>query len=204
MGRGLKRKRWLSWLKNYIDCRGNIISTQSGVGARDANGFHLIVKIDDDKLYGMEHGALMKIRLWKPLSILKKWLCLRQRLDDERCCCYFFWKWTADNERELPTYTWKHHLHQTSLRSWQWNQKSCQLSGLYDYVSYLKASEQDAARYELALWRKDNSSQSLSRWWCWWRCHLSLVHHVWPWGQGSYLVLSQALPSIYQVSSWPR
>jgi lipopolysaccharide export system permease protein len=28
------------------------------------------------------------------------------------------------------------------------------LSGLYDYVTYLKASEQDASRYELALWRK--------------------------------------------------
>lgn len=28
------------------------------------------------------------------------------------------------------------------------------LSGLYDYVTYLKASEQDASRYELAFWRK--------------------------------------------------
>ncbi|MGL4735562.1 MAG: LPS export ABC transporter permease LptG [Enterovibrio sp.] len=28
------------------------------------------------------------------------------------------------------------------------------LSGVYDYVQYLKASEQDASRYELAFWRK--------------------------------------------------
>ena len=28
------------------------------------------------------------------------------------------------------------------------------LEGLYEYVSYLKASEQDPSRYELAFWRK--------------------------------------------------
>ncbi|MGL5334649.1 MAG: LptF/LptG family permease, partial [Enterovibrio sp.] len=28
------------------------------------------------------------------------------------------------------------------------------LSGVYEYVQYLKASEQDASRYELAFWRK--------------------------------------------------
>ncbi len=28
------------------------------------------------------------------------------------------------------------------------------LTGVYDYVSYLKESKQDSARYELAFWRK--------------------------------------------------
>lgn len=36
------------------------------------------------------------------------------------------------------------------------------LSGLYDYVHFLKASEQDSSRYELALWRKVTQSFSIA------------------------------------------
>ena len=41
---------------------GNIISTQSGVWARDANDFIFVVKIDDEKLYGLNMWRLPTVR----------------------------------------------------------------------------------------------------------------------------------------------
>ncbi|MFA0173389.1 LptF/LptG family permease, partial [Vibrio splendidus] len=57
-------------------------------------------------------------------------------------------------KESLPTFSWETSLAPDKLAIVTVKPEELSLSGLYDYVSYLKASEQDAARYELALWRK--------------------------------------------------
>ncbi|MBF4247619.1 LptF/LptG family permease, partial [Vibrio anguillarum] len=54
----------------------------------------------------------------------------------------------------LPEYRWTTSLAPDKLAVVTVKPEELSLSGLYDYVSYLKTSEQDASRYDLALWRK--------------------------------------------------
>ncbi|MGE6473348.1 LptF/LptG family permease, partial [Serratia proteamaculans] len=57
-------------------------------------------------------------------------------------------------KQTLPEYLWTTSLAPDKLAVVTVKPEELSLSGLYDYVSYLKTSEQDASRYDLALWRK--------------------------------------------------
>ncbi|WP_117236123.1 LPS export ABC transporter permease LptG [Vibrio maerlii] len=142
-------------LRAFSISGGNIASVLSGVWARDANDFIFIGRVDDDEL-----------------RVLNMW-----RFDDEKNLdTVIFAKkvdYIGDNEwmmkdvqithmdnqqelykEELPTYRWKTSLAPDKLQVVTVKPEELALSGLYDYVTYLKASEQDASRYELAFWRK--------------------------------------------------
>ncbi|MDK9739416.1 LPS export ABC transporter permease LptG [Vibrio sp. D404a] len=134
---------------------GNIVSTRSGVWARDANDFIFIAKIDDERLYGMN---MWRFDQNKELQST----VFAEEVDYEGNNT-----WTMSDvqitsfeddvqitKESLPSYSWETSLAPDKLAIVTVKPEELSLSGLYDYVSYLKASEQDASRYELAFWRK--------------------------------------------------
>ena len=134
---------------------GNIISTQSGVWARDANDFIFIVKIDDDKLYGMNMWRFDENKALKTAIYSTEVDYVGDNVWTMKDVVVTSFENELQITKEnLPTYTWKTSLAPDKLAIVTVKPEELSLSGLYDYVSYLKASEQDAARYELALWRK--------------------------------------------------
>jgi len=134
---------------------GNIVSTRSGVWARDANDFIFIAKVDDERLYGMN---MWRFDQNKELQST----VFAEEVDYEGNNT-----WTMSDvqitsfeddvqitKESLPSYSWETSLAPDKLAIVTVKPEELSLSGLYDYVSYLKASEQDASRYELAFWRK--------------------------------------------------
>jgi len=142
-------------LRAFSTSNGAILSVRTGVWARDANDFIFIGKIENDKLYGLnmwrfdDNKQLKNIYFAEEVEYLSgnEWLMKDVQLSE------------MDNEVQLskvslPEYRWTTSLEPDKLAVVTVKPEELSLSGLYDYVSYLKASEQDASRYELAFWRK--------------------------------------------------
>ena len=142
---------------------GSIVSTRSGVWARDANDFIFIAKVDDERLYG--------INMWR-FDQDKK---LHSTIFAEQVDYDGNNTWTMSDvqitsfeddvqitKESLPAYSWETSLAPDKLAIVTVKPEELSLSGLYDYVSYLKASEQDASRYELAFWRKVTQPLSIA------------------------------------------
>lgn len=134
---------------------GSIVSVRSGVWARDVNDFIFIGKIDDNKLYGLNmwrfdnNKSLQNILFAEEVDYNKdnQWVMKNVQITD-----------MSDDvlitKQTLPEYRWTTSLAPDKLAVVTVKPEELSLSGLYDYVSYLKTSEQDASRYDLALWRK--------------------------------------------------
>jgi len=142
---------------------GSIVSTRSGVWARDANDFIFIAKVDDERLYG--------INMWR-FDQDKK---LHSTIFAEQVDYDGNNTWTMSDvqitsfeddvqitKESLPAYSWETSLAPDKLAIVTVKPEELSLSGLYDYVSYLQASEQDASRYELAFWRKVTQPLSIA------------------------------------------
>jgi len=142
---------------------GSIVSTRSGVWARDANDFIFIAKVDDERLYGMN--------MWRfdQNKELQSTIFAEQVDYDGNNI------WTMSDvqitsfeddvqitKESLPSYSWQTSLAPDKLAIVTVKPEELSLSGLYDYVSYLQASEQDASRYELAFWRKVTQPLSIA------------------------------------------
>lgn len=134
---------------------GSIVSVRSGVWARDVNDFIFIGKIDDNKLYGLNmwrfdnNKSLQNILFAEEVSYDKdnQWVMKNVQITDMRDDVLI-------TKQTLPEYRWTTSLAPDKLAVVTVKPEELSLSGLYDYVSYLKTSEQDASRYDLALWRK--------------------------------------------------
>ncbi len=134
---------------------GSIVSVRSGVWARDMNDFIFIGKIDDNKLYGLNmwrfdnNKSLQNILFAEEVDYDKdnQWVMKNVQITDMRDDVLI-------TKQTLPEYRWTTSLAPDKLAVVTVKPEELSLSGLYDYVSYLKASEQDASRYDLALWRK--------------------------------------------------
>lgn len=134
---------------------GSIASVRAGVWARDANDFIFIGKVDDDKLYGLnmwqfdDNKKLTSVLFAEEVDYQQdnNWLMRDVQITDMTDETNI----TKHNVDEMP---WSTSLAPDKLAVVTVKPEELSLSGLYDYVSYLKASEQDASRYELALWRK--------------------------------------------------
>lgn len=134
---------------------GSIVSVRSGVWARDVNDFIFIGKIDDNKLYGLNmwrfdnNKSLQNILFAEEVDYDKdnQWVMKNVQITDMRDDVLI-------TKQTLPEYRWTTSLAPDKLAVVTVKPEELSLSGLYDYVSYLKASEQDASRYDLALWRK--------------------------------------------------
>lgn len=134
---------------------GSIVSVRSGVWARDVNDFIFIGKINDNKLYGLNmwrfdsNKSLQNILFAEEVDYDKdnQWIMKNVQITDMR-------DEVVIAKQTLPEYRWTTSLAPDKLAVVTVKPEELSLSGLYDYVSYLKASEQDASRYDLALWRK--------------------------------------------------
>ena len=134
---------------------GKILSVQTGVWARDANDFIFITKINDDKLYGVnmwrfnDDKKLTEVIFAKEVDYVKgkHWLMKNATLTDMR-------DKVVISKKTVPEYPWHTSLEPDKLQVVTVKPEELSLSGLYSYVHYLKASEQDASRYDLAFWRK--------------------------------------------------
>ncbi|MGB5122220.1 MAG: LPS export ABC transporter permease LptG, partial [Vibrio fluvialis] len=142
-------------LRAFATSGGQILSVRTGVWARDANDFIFIGKIDDNHLYGLnmwrfdEQKQLRTVIFAKQVDYLgeNEWMMKNVEVTDMN-------NDVVITKQSLPQYSWETSLAPDKLAVVTVKPEELALSGLYDYVHYLKASEQDASRYELAFWRK--------------------------------------------------
>ncbi len=142
-------------LRAFAISGGNVMSVRRGVWAKDANDFIYVTQAEQHTLYG--------VNVWRldDEGILKSQLFADKGdyLDEN--------KWTLKNvtithldgkaklwEDKKDQMIWSTTLSPEKLQVIMVKPEELSLSGIYDYVSYLKASKQDASRYELAFWRK--------------------------------------------------
>lgn len=150
-------------LRAFAVSGGNVVSVLSGVWARDANDFIFMGKVDEDKIYGLNmwrfdrNKDLYSVIYAKEADYLgdNQWELQDVQLTDMQ-----------DNieigKENVSRYRWITSLAPDKLSVVTVNPEELSLSGLYSYVHYLKQSEQDASRYELALWRKITSPFSIA------------------------------------------
>ncbi|EKO3487840.1 LPS export ABC transporter permease LptG [Vibrio fluvialis] len=142
-------------MRAFATSGGQILSVRTGVWARDANDFIFIGKIDDNHLYGLnmwrfdEQKQLRTVIFAKQVDYLgeHEWMMKNVEVTDMN-------NDVVITKQSLPQYRWETSLAPDKLAVVTVKPEELALSGLYDYVHYLKASEQDASRYELAFWRK--------------------------------------------------
>lgn len=142
-------------MRAFATSGGNILSVRTGVWARDANDFIFISKIDNERLYGLnmwrfdEQKKLNHIIFAEQVDYIgdNHWLMKQVQVTNLQNDVQL-------SKEELDVYQWRTALAPDKLAVVTVKPEELSLSGLYDYVQYLKASEQDSARYELALWRK--------------------------------------------------
>lgn len=142
-------------LRAFALSGGSIASVRAGVWARDTNDFIFIGKVEDDKLYALNMWQFDDDKKLKSVVFAEEvdyqqdntWLMRDVQITDMTDETNI----TKSNVDEMP---WSTSLAPDKLAVVTVKPEELSLSGLYDYVSYLKASEQDSSRYELALWRK--------------------------------------------------
>ena len=150
-------------LRAYATSNGKIFSARTGVWARDSNDFMFIGKVDDNKLYGLNMWRFGKNKQLKSVVYAKeadfvsehhwvmKHVVITNFVNDHQL-----------SKREVDKQVWTTSLEPDKLAVVTVKPAELSLSGLYDYVSYMKASDQDASRYELALWGKVTSPISIA------------------------------------------
>ncbi len=142
-------------LRAFSISGGNIASVLSGVWARDADDFIFIGRVDDDELQTVnmwrfnEDKKLDKVIFAKRADYIgdNEWLMKNVQITHMENDHALY-------KEQVKNYRWKTSLAPDKLQVVTVKPEELALSGLYDYVTYLKASEQDASRYELAFWRK--------------------------------------------------
>lgn len=134
---------------------GNIVSVRSGVWARDANDYVFIARVDDEELNGINIWSFDRSNTLNTTI----YAASAQYMGDQVWNLQDVQKTYMDGSIQLykevsPNYQWKTNLEPDKLSIVTVKPEELTLTGIYDYVNYLKASEQDASRYELAFWRK--------------------------------------------------
>lgn len=142
-------------MRTFALSGGNLLSVRRGVWARDANDFIFIGKVQNDQIFGLNMWRFDGDKKLNEVIFAKKadyqgdnvWLLHGVHLtymDGE----------IEISKEQLPSYRWKTSLAPDKLAVVTVKPEEQSLTGLYNYVHYLKQSEQDASRYELAFWRK--------------------------------------------------
>ncbi len=150
-------------LRSFAISGGSIVSVRAGVWARDANDFIFIGKIEDDKLYALnmwrfdDDKNLQKVIFAEKVDYQQDntWLMHNVQITDMQ-------DENVISKQEVKEMGWRTSLAPDKLAVVTVKPEELSLSGLHDYVTYLKASEQDASRYELAFWRKVTQPLSIA------------------------------------------
>ncbi|RXJ70553.1 lipopolysaccharide ABC transporter permease LptG [Veronia nyctiphanis] len=143
-------------LRAFAQSGGSVKSIRHGVWAKDGKDFIYMAKTDQQR-------TLIGVNIWK----FADQQALKTHIFAEKANFLEGGKWRlqdvtvtdfANNEaitkRSLDDFVWQTTLTPEKLSVVEVKPEEMSLSGVADYVSYLKESEQDASRYELALWRK--------------------------------------------------
>lgn len=142
---------------------GSIVSVRNGVWARDANDFIFISKVNGDSIEGLN---LWRFDTNKQLASTL-FAETADYLGDNRWEMHDIQITDMANEVVLSKQTLESDIWQTTLVPNKLaivtvDLNELPLSGLWDYTQYLKDSEQDASRYELAFWRKATQPVSVA------------------------------------------
>ncbi|MGX9418157.1 LPS export ABC transporter permease LptG [Vibrio sp. RC27] len=142
---------------------GKLLSVNSGVWARDVDDFVFIGKVENDVLYAVniwrfdEDKELKQMIFSEKVSYLggSQWVMDRAKFTE-------FKDEVEIKKYDQASYVWHTSIEPDKLAAVSIKPEELSLSGLYDYVDYLKISEQDASRYELAFWRKISQPFSIA------------------------------------------
>jgi len=148
-------QKWARDLRAVSMSGGSLLSVRTGVWARDANDFIFIGKVNNDRIYALNMWRFDDNKKLKEVIFAKKavyqghntWLLQNVHLTHMKSDIEI-------KKDHLPSYRWKTSLAPDKLAVVTVKPEELSLTGLYSYVHYLKASEQDSSRYELAFWRK--------------------------------------------------
>lgn len=134
---------------------GSMLSVQRGVWAKDANDYIYIGQVH-------EKSNLNAVNVWQfddNNELAQTWFAKSASYHEQEG--WLLEDVTITNitdvqqsNTEYDTLPWKTTLTPDKLAVVTVKPEELALSGVYEYVSYLKESKQDAARYELAFWRK--------------------------------------------------
>ncbi|WP_087018818.1 LPS export ABC transporter permease LptG [Thaumasiovibrio subtropicus] len=134
---------------------GNILSVQNAVWAKDGNDFIYILRVNED-------GSLQGVNIWQyddedqltsslfaeeaTYSPQNGWL-LESAVQTQM-------SGPTRSKQKFDKARWKTTLTPDKLAVVTVKPEELSMSGVYEYVRYLRESQQDASRYELAFWRK--------------------------------------------------
>ncbi len=195
-------------MRAFSTSGGAIMSVRTGVWAGDANDFIFIAKVENEQLYGLnlwrfdENKNLSTVIFSEQVDYVanNEWLmkdAVLTRLVND----------IAISKESLPEYRWRTSLAPDKLAVVTVKPEELSLTGLSDYVPYLKASEQDSSRYELALWRKVTQPITIAVMMLMALSFILVFCVGSPWGRGFYLaslpdLLSTSLESSLAHSVW--
>lgn len=135
---------------------GSLLSTQQGLWAKDGNNFVYIERVKgDEELGGISIYAFNENRRLQSVRY-----AATAKFDPE----HKVWRLSQVDESDLTnpkqitgsqtvSGTGKPTSRQTNWAWWRWTD-ALSISGLHNYVKYLKSSGQDAGRYQLNMWSK--------------------------------------------------
>ncbi|QGM81331.1 LPS export ABC transporter permease LptG [Otariodibacter oris] len=141
-------------MRSVAQSGGSMLATQQGFWAKDGNDFIYIQKITDEKhlnnilIYQFEQRELKSILKANTAEYLddKGWELKnieKSIISPENI--------TLSRENALD---WETSITPNKLGIVSLKPESLSISGLVDYVGFLKETGQDAKRYEITLWRK--------------------------------------------------
>ncbi|OBT17396.1 lipopolysaccharide ABC transporter permease LptG [Vibrio sp. UCD-FRSSP16_10] len=142
---------------------GHMVSTRTGVWAKDGDDFIYIGNVNEQKLKAIniweydKQKELMRSIFAQSADYIgdKTWQL-------KHVTTTLYTNETEISKKKEDTLAWKTTLEPDRLEIVTVKPEELSLTGLYGYVTYLKDSEQDASRYELAFWRKITQPLSIA------------------------------------------
>ncbi len=134
---------------------GNILSVQNAVWAKDGNDFIYIARVnEDDTLRGVniwqyDNHDDLKTTIFAEdadFNTDRGWLLSEATITNMQG--------ESRSKDVFEQLRWKTTLTPDKLAVVTVKPEELSMSGVYEYVTYLRESQQDASRYELAFWRK--------------------------------------------------
>lgn len=142
-------------LRSFAISDGKIVSVRSSVWAKDADDYIYIGRIDDETLHGITVWQFNDEKKLETIVYARRANYLSDNIWQMRNVELVHMQDNIQLSKErMATYQWSSTIEPDKLDVVTVKPEELSLSGIYNYVGYLNASQQDSARYELALWRK--------------------------------------------------
>ncbi|GLQ71351.1 LPS export ABC transporter permease LptG [Vibrio penaeicida] len=142
-------------LRTFAVSGGNIVSVRSGVWAKDGGNFIYVGRVNGEQLQGVNVWFFDEDKKLAHTMFAKEANYASDRTWEVKDVV----KTSFDNDVEISKekialQSWTTTLTPDKLAVVTVQPEELPLTELWSYVTYLKDSEQDASRYDLAFWRK--------------------------------------------------